>query len=136
MIDTSSQRQIDARTVTVNARDPFIMQDHVAQAVAEMLGVSLDMDELRTARRTQTPAAYDFYLEGRGYLQDYDKPENLDNAISLFQKALNVADDFALGYAGLGQAFWKKYEFTKDVTWVGVARGNCDRALSLDASVA
>jgi serine/threonine-protein kinase len=41
-----------------------------------------------------------------------------------------------LAFAGLGEAFWRKYELTKQPEWVTQARANCDRSLQLDPNEA
>ena len=78
------------------------------------------------------PGAYDFYLQGRGYLQDYDKTENLDSAITVFQRAIALDPNYALAYAGLGETYWQKYLASKDPRWVQPARHACERALNPD----
>jgi serine/threonine-protein kinase len=89
--------------------------------------------EVLQAHGTQVASAYEMYLQGRGYLQNYDKPENVENAISAFQQALSLDPKYALAYAGLGDAYWKKYEAQKEAAWAGLARNSCEHALGLDA---
>ena len=69
-----------------------------------------------TDHGTIRPAAYDFYLQGRGYLRDYQKPESIDSAITVFTKALDQDPDYALALAGLGEAYWQKYRLTRDAS--------------------
>ena len=80
------------------------------------------------SRGTSQPVAYDFYLRGRGYLQEYQKPENIESAIQLFTRALESDPGFALGYAGLGESYWQKYEHSHDNEWVAKALEACQRA--------
>jgi eukaryotic-like serine/threonine-protein kinase len=82
------------------------------------------------------PAAYSSYLQGRGYLQNYDKAENLDSAIAAFERALALDPNYALAYAGLGQARWEKYQAGHDPKSVDSARQACQRALGLDEQLA
>ena len=51
------------------------------------------------------PAAYEAYIRGRGYLQEYEKPENIDSAIAEFKRALKIDPNYAPAYAGLGEAY-------------------------------
>jgi len=44
---------------------------------------------------------------GRGYLQDYHKPENVDSAIAVFKHALERDPNYARAYAGLGESYWR-----------------------------
>jgi len=92
--------------------------------------------ETLTVHDTQEPAARDYYLRGRGYLQDYHKPENLEAAISVFDRALTRDPNYALAYAGLGEAYWNKYEITGDGQWVGKASAACQRAVELASGTA
>jgi serine/threonine-protein kinase len=85
---------------------------------------------------TQIPAAETLYLQGRGYLQNYDRPENNDSAIQVFQQALKLDPNYALAYAGLGDAYWKKYTDNKDPQWVQSSRESCEKAVNLDPNLA
>jgi len=64
---------------------------------------------------------------GRGYLEDFQKPENVGNAIVEFNRALQYEPNYALALSGLGEAYWGKYEQTKHAELV--------RQASLHASV-
>ena len=82
----------------------------------------------RAPLRAAHPAAggYDFYLQGLGYLQN-DRPESVDAAITVFKHALEVDPNYALAYAGLGEAYWRQYLATRDVKWADTARQTCER---------
>ena len=78
------------------------------------------------------PGAYDFYLQALGYLQDYDRPENIDTAIGMFRHVLEMDPNNALAYSGLGRAYWMKYGIAKDASLLETARQACERALGID----
>src|SRR3989475_5491530 len=103
LVDTSTRRQIRAGTITADASDPFAVQDRVADGVVRMLELELKPDERRALQvhGTRVAGAYDFYLQGRGYLQNYDRVENLENAIQVFERALAFDPNYALAYAAL-----------------------------------
>ncbi|MBI3667648.1 MAG: tetratricopeptide repeat protein [Acidobacteria bacterium] len=138
LVDAKTLRQLDADTITLPESDTFAVQDRVAEGVLQMLKVELNPHERRVlaSHGTQVPLANDYYLAGRGYLQYYDKLENIENAITVFERALSLDPNYALAYAGLGEAQWKKYERSKETKWVETARQACERALSLDAKLA
>jgi serine/threonine-protein kinase len=71
-------------------------------------------------------------LVGRGYLQSYDKAESIEMAIRVFEQAVQTDPTYARAWAGLGDAYWKKYEKTREAEWVEKARENCERAVVLD----
>lgn len=138
LVDARRGRQLRADTVTAPADDLFALQDQVVESAVRMLEVEVPPGEAGelVAHGTAVPTAYDFYIQGRGYLQNYDKPENIEKAISAFQRALELDPRYALAFAGLGDARWKKYEASKETRWVEGAREACERALALEAKLA
>lgn len=138
LVDTGTNRQLKADSITVAASDPFSVQDQVVNRALGMLEVVAQPSELKSLARqsTQVPGAYDFYLQGRGYLQSYDKAENLDSAVTVFKHAIALDPNYTLAYAGLGEAYWQKYLVSKDAQWVRQARTACERALSPDPQLA
>ena len=138
LVETSTLHQIDAFSVTTSAGDPFALQDSIGRWAATALALKLNEPEARalTARGTEVPGAFEFYLQGRGYLLDYQRSANVDTAIELFNRALTLDTKYALAHAGLGQAFWHKYDDTRDSSWVDRARGSCGRAIELGSALA
>jgi tetratricopeptide (TPR) repeat protein/TolB-like protein/predicted Ser/Thr protein kinase len=138
LVDAQTRRQLQADTITIQASDPFALEDRVVDGVMDMLGMELQNQDRTSAvnHGTAEPAAYDFYLRGRGYLQDYHKPESVDSAIAVFTHALERDPSYALAYAGLGQAYWHKYEETHDEGWVSRASQACQQAVQLGRELA
>jgi len=134
LVDAAALRQLRTGTITVDLSDPFGVQDEVVQAAVTMLELQLAPQERQNleSHGTQSASAYEFYLQGRGYLQNYDKPENIDHAINVFQRALSGDPNYALAHAGLGEAFWRKYDSRKETTLVDSARHHCEVALEAD----
>jgi len=118
--------------------DPFALQDRVFESVAAALELQLAPQEKQslTAHGTTEPAAYDFYVQGRGYLQDYVVPEKVENAITLFGRALEKDPAYANATAGLGEAYWRKYQLTHVSKWADEAMINCQRAATLGPNLA
>jgi tetratricopeptide (TPR) repeat protein/predicted Ser/Thr protein kinase len=137
LVDARSHEQIRGGTITAGASDPFALQDQVSARVTELLKLELEPQEKKTlaAHGTSEPAAYDFYLRGLGYLQNYDKEENIDNAISVFRHALEKDSGFAGAYAGLGEAYWQKFEHTREKHLVTDATKACQVALEKDPNL-
>jgi len=138
LVDAKTRRQLQADTITTQASDPFALEDRVVDGVLNMLGVEVQNQDPTAAvnHGTAEPAAYDFYLRGRDYLQDYHKPESVDSAIAVFTHALERDPSYALAYAGLGQAYWHKYEDTHDQSWVNKASQSCQKAVELGRELA
>jgi len=138
LVDARTRREIRADSITMAGTDPFAVQDRIIEGIIRMLELEVQPEERQTltAHGTQMPAAYGLYLEGTGYLQNYDEPENIDNAINVFQQALTIDPNYALAYAGLGSGYWRKYQDSKDAQWVDKSRQACERAVSLDGNLA
>jgi len=134
LIDAKTLRQLGADTITAPASNTFMLEDEVAESVAKALDLQLQPNEKAPAAlnsRTE-PSAYDFYLQGLGYLQDYIKPGNLDSAITVFQHAVALSSRYAPAHAGLGEAYWYRYQDTHDPKWVKDATEQCDLAVEYD----
>ena len=138
VVDTASLQQLHSGTITEPISNPFALQDRVFESVATAMQLhpSLQDRQSRGAPGTLQPAAYDYYLQGRGYLQDYIKPENVENAIQVFSHALETDPNFAAANAGLGEAYWSKYQLTHDKQWVDASMKNCQKAAELDGALA
>jgi tetratricopeptide (TPR) repeat protein len=138
LVDAQTSRQLRAGTITSPANDPFAVEDRVVREVLEALELELKPAEKQnfSLHGTLVPRAHDFYLQGRGYLQEYNKPENVDSAIAAFQQAVALDPAYALAYTGEGEAYWLRYENTRERRWVDAAQSSCAHALQLDAHLA
>jgi tetratricopeptide (TPR) repeat protein/TolB-like protein/predicted Ser/Thr protein kinase len=138
LVNTRTKRQLAARTETSSASDPFAVEDNVSRGVLDMLKVQLEPGERKTleAKGTDKPGAYAFYLQGKGYLDNYEESENVANAIQVFQHALEIDPRYARAYAGLGLAYWKRYDQTQDTKWTVMSKQACARANAIDSKLA
>jgi len=138
LVDAHSHQELRGGTITAVNNDPFALQDRVSESVAQALELQLQPQEKRALQvhGTTEPAAYDFYLQGRGYLQDYGQLEKIESAVTVFGRALEKDPGFAAAYAGLGEAYWRKYEQTHDSDWVQKASEACQQATQHDAGLA
>ena len=134
LVDTRTHRQLDGVTLTAGAADPFGVQDRLVRWATGALRLTVDAGARARAgqRTTQSPDAYAFALQARGYLLDYQRPGAIDIAIGLFKRALESDARYATAHAGLGEAYWRKYEATKDSSLVEEARAACRQALTLE----
>jgi serine/threonine protein kinase/tetratricopeptide (TPR) repeat protein len=134
LVDTRSLRQIDSGVITADAANVFAVQDRVIQEVLGDLDIELaksDRGRMLSHGTTQAEA-YEHYLRGRGYLQQYDRPEKLEYAIAAFEHSTASDPAFALAYAGLGQAYILMYVLEHRPELVAKANGACARAAQLD----
>jgi tetratricopeptide (TPR) repeat protein len=87
------------------------------------------------AHGTTLLTAYDFYVQGIGYLQRYEKLENVESSIILFQRAIKEDPNYAQALAGLAQAYWYKYSATKDPQWAEQAKAAVKAAENLNSQL-
>ena len=139
IVDSKTRRQIAARTITGQADEIFNLQDRFVNELLDMLAVVIRPEQrhLLDARQDTQPTAYDFYLRGRGYLQEYEKPENIDRAITEFERAVQVDEKYAPAYAGLGAAYATNFEQRNQAReWLEKARTSCQQALAIAPALA
>jgi serine/threonine protein kinase/tetratricopeptide (TPR) repeat protein len=137
LVDPSTERQVNAGTLTLQAADPFGIEDQVVEGTARMLGLTVQTAERQEVEShgTQVASAFEAYLKGLGYLQNYERIENVNKAIDSFHSALKVDATYTLAYAALGRAYWYKYSATEDTSWVDRAQESCSHAVTLDAKL-
>ncbi len=130
-------RQLRSREIERPLGEEAELQDSVVREIAGMLQLELGANERQalSAGETGTSSAYDFYLQARGHLQRRGR-DDIDQAIQMFQQAKTLDPKYALAYAGLGEAYWRKYRETRDTQWVAPARENCQLALKLNNQLA
>jgi serine/threonine protein kinase/tetratricopeptide (TPR) repeat protein len=134
LVDAQSSRQLKSQMFEVPQAKTAGMEGVLLKGLAEMLGIPLEPQVLQTlvSGGTRISGAYDFYLQGRGYLQRFERIENINLAIGMFENAIGEDSLYALAYAGLGEAYWRKYEATRDLQSTDEAIRNCRRALALN----
>ena len=103
LIDPKTHQVLNACTVTGREDDLFALQDSLAGEVIAMLppGSQSGQPEPEVVHAA-SPAGYEFYLKGRGYLLEYQKPENIDAAIREFQ-SLKDKSELRSGLCGIGR---------------------------------
>ena len=138
LVNPSSGFQVSADTLTLPASNPFGIEDQVVEGTATMLGLHVRAAERQEVEShgTQEASAFQDYLKGLGYLQNYERTENVDKAIDSFQSALKVDSNYTLAYAALGQAYWRKFDTTQEPDWVSKAQKSCSHAVTLNANLA
>ncbi|HEV8075621.1 MAG TPA: tetratricopeptide repeat protein [Candidatus Acidoferrum sp.] len=144
LVQASPERHLWAESYENEVGDILNVQTQVAQTVAREIQVKLTPAEQKLLSNTRpvNPEAHDDYLRGR-YLCSKDTREGLDKSIPYFQRAIQVAPDDPLGYAGLAECYsvmpWAGDMFANDLTAkdaLPVARDAALRALQLDPSLA
>jgi eukaryotic-like serine/threonine-protein kinase len=135
LIDTATNKA-RAQTVDGEVSDPLGAQDRVVSRLVDMLGLELKAGKDRTKSPYEDqPEAMRYYNLGRGYLLNYQQPENIESAIDVFQSAIAAYPQFALAYAGLGEAYWYKFRTQFDKGQLDSSRSACERSLTYDSQL-
>jgi len=138
LVDPQTLLQLKSKTIDTETHDISVLQDGVVLDVAQLLDVKLSSEakQILAIGGTTVPNAYEYYMQGKGYLQRYEVAQNIDTAITLFNLALAHDHRYALAEAGLGEAYWRKYEQTKESQWAEKARRSSADALGLNNKLA
>ena len=138
LVDTKSLRQINSSIDDYNLSNVYGFQDKVVVQLANMLEVKLKPEEMEKINDgvTGNTQAYILYTQGRGYLQKYWDNRNVDDAIKLFHEALVQDSKYVYAYAGLGEAFIRKYRNEKNIKFIDSALYYSKQAENLNMNLA
>jgi eukaryotic-like serine/threonine-protein kinase len=136
LIDAKNLRQIGSASVEDHSGNLETLQDQAVTRLAKLMNIRVSPEMLKEGGGEATPAAYESYLKALGYMQRYDKPGNLDQAISALNGAVAADPEFALGFASLGEAYRLKNQVDPNPKWIEEARSNLDRAVHLNDRLA
>ncbi len=138
LIDTVTLRQVRSEVMSDRTGNFASFQEGMIDRLVHMLDMEIPPEVRRTltAGGTSNAVAYESYVMGCGRLERYENPENLAAAVDLFQKAVALDPGFALAFAGLGEARWRRSELISDPALVEQALDDCARALKLAPDLA
>jgi serine/threonine protein kinase/tetratricopeptide (TPR) repeat protein len=139
LVEPRKHIQIAANTITGDVGDIFGLQDNLVAEVLEKLPQAIDPSRRQIVQTTldTKPAAYDFYLRGRGYLEDYKHPDNIESAIAQFEKAIAVDGNYAPAYAAMGLAYTVGFQWkNRAKDWLDKAKSQCERAIAINPQLA
>lgn len=134
LVETESFIQLKSKDLTVERNAASIAEAKIIDSIVEMLNLELGQESRSVlyAGGTSLPDAYDYYVRGRGFLTHSEEINNIETAISLFELALAADSTFLLAYTGLGEAYWRKYDATRDPQYVELSKTSCQKAMSLE----
>jgi serine/threonine-protein kinase len=138
LVDAKTQRELKSQIMTDHIANISTLQEDAIFKLVEMLEIEMlpQIRSVLTAGGTTILGAYESYLQGLGYMELNGKEKNLETAINLFKQAIDQDLHFALAYAGLGKAYWRKYRLTKDSELLEKARSSCSRAVEISDNLA
>ena len=138
LVDAKNLRQLNSSIIDVNIKDISSIDNKAVIKLLEMLHVEMEpqLKDVLEAGKTTNPDAYENYVQGIGKLQQYQNSGNLDEAIRLLKLAIQNDSTYALAYAGLGEAYWRNYEMTKNSNLVDLAEKAATKGFALDSTLA
>jgi TolB-like protein len=100
LVDTSTGAHLWADRFDGGLEDIFDLQDRVTASVVGAIAPKIEQAEIERAKRKPTESldAYDYYLRGISVAYGMTRETN-EEALQLFNKALELDPDFALAYA-------------------------------------
>jgi eukaryotic-like serine/threonine-protein kinase len=135
LIDTKNLRQVGSAIVQDPTGDLSTLEDEAVARLAKLMNISVTAEMLRNTGGKVTPVAYESYLTALGLMGRWDKPGNLDQAITSLKNAIQTDPGFALGYAQLGEAYRLKFILEHNAHWLDEAQAYCQKAAELDSHV-
>ncbi len=142
LVDTDRRRQLRAQTQQFET-GRVTLADETVDAIVGMLDMELKPSE-RTGLRagsTAVPEASRLYGQAVGRtplqlaqtaLEKADQQQSFEEAIGLFNKALELDPNYALAHAGLGRAYLNLYQFFKRPQDAELSEAHSRRAIEID----
>ena len=120
-IDTKKAAQVEGAFTQI-----FTLQKQLATSLIDNLDITTQPEEMqqveKTMMATTSPEAYRYYMEGVEYLRREGSLKQ-EEAIKAFQKALIEDTNYALAYAGLAEAYARRYQERSQLLVVPPAQG-------------
>lgn len=110
------------------------LQDGIIRELTEMLDMEwgTKLEKMLTAGGTSMPGAYQYYLQGLGFLKEDKNKESISEAIKMFNEAIDQDDSYDEAHSSMGRACLFMYRLTKEKNWLEKAVSSCYRALEIN----
>ncbi|MFY9950562.1 MAG: tetratricopeptide repeat protein [Candidatus Sulfotelmatobacter sp.] len=133
LIDTRTDKNLAGDSITAPVSDLFTIEDKLTSGIAAALHINLRTEERQAlgAHATTLPEAYQYFVQGIGYLQHSAERESLTSAEIVFKQALKLDPNYGPAEAGLGETYLSLYHNTQQPRWVEPARQACAKAIEL-----
>jgi serine/threonine protein kinase/tetratricopeptide (TPR) repeat protein len=138
LIRASDDAHVWAQTYDDDMSEVFRAQSHLAERIAEALGITLLEPERQAFQfePTKNMEAYAYYLRGQDYYSYRDLlKDDYKLAIGMYEKAVELDPNFALVYARLSDAhsdmYWMFYDRSKER--LAMAKQAVDKAFQLNS---
>ena len=133
LVEAASDRHLLAKRYKRKAVDIFELQQDVARNIASEIEAIITPEEAAQIDKIPTKSieAYDLFLKGRELLRKGTR-EDLEEAIPLFKKAIELDPDFALAYADMAITYAALDMYQAEKTHAEQIDYYADKAVLLD----
>ncbi|HET7228236.1 MAG TPA: tetratricopeptide repeat protein [Chthoniobacterales bacterium] len=139
LIKAANEAHLWAEVYDRKLTDIFAVESEIAKTIADTLQAKLTGTEKRVvaARPTENAEAHQFYLKGR-FFWNKRTGNDLKKSIDYFQQAIAIDPNYALGYAGVADAyvFLPGYTAGSPQDCYPKAKAAAKKALELDDTLA
>ena len=106
LVHAPTDRHLWAKSYERDLSDVLTLQSEVAREIANEINVALTPQEQArlSATRAVNPRAHELYLKGR-FFWNKRTPDDLKKSLEYFQQATTEDPNYALGYAGVADAY-------------------------------
>jgi len=132
LINAKTMRQIGSVALEDRTGDMATLQDETVARLSKLMGIVITPEMLKSTGGKVNPAAYESYLKALGYMQRWDKPGNIDSAITALNVAVKTDPQFAVGFAQLADAYRAKYGQDPNPQWIEEAAANASQAAQIE----
>ncbi|MBM3746738.1 MAG: tetratricopeptide repeat protein [Acidobacteria bacterium] len=138
LVDAERQRAIGASQKDWPIAQLAGIGGDLLSMVADLLNLALPRGPqgAPAAQASEVPTAEYAYLLGRGFLNRYDRPGNLENAKAKFQEAILADKKFAAAYVGLAEAHLRTYAVRREPDQLESAYAAARQAVELNDRLA
>ena len=126
LVSSADEKSIWSKNFDLSVDEVFDIQDQIAEEIVSTIVGRVEADHLNLlkTKRPENMAAYDLVLQGLEYAKKGNLfKENTENAVKLFEKAIEVEPSYARAHA------WRACSLSNLADW----EENPDPKLSMDA---
>ena len=132
LIETATGFHVFSRSFDRKLSDYLSVQRDITKLTVANLRVALPSDDADTFEVSESDPdvdAYIMYRRGKTALDQPATEESIDEAISYFEKALEIDEGYSAAYAGICTAYVSRHETTNDSASIDLAQEACGESL-------
>ncbi|HEV2991023.1 MAG TPA: protein kinase [Candidatus Angelobacter sp.] len=133
--DAKTFKILRSRVVKIPDGQVAALEDQMLEQLAEMLELKIPSGHKRPVGYTANSRAYELWQQGRGYLAQQQNLQDLDQAITKLEQAVQMDNNFAVAFADLGDAYYRKYSYTGLLKWLDKAEEASSRSIPINGKL-